>query len=378
MSVVGIFKQKKTGKESLSTTSPVVFVPNSDLLELSPNQHLWNINSITMTASATEISGWCLPIGGKLGDTEMVVNGHAHALALQPAAAIYAELYPWYPNAIWSSFHLFIPHKNQDLRYVAEISARPRSIKTGQTSPYSLDVLVADLAFQMPPADIAARIGATNPADYVILGRSIYRAFERALKTSFNTTFANYQTILDWGCGSGRVGRHVVAGKNRAQTFVGFDIDTFAVNWANGQFGNHFKASTTEPPLDLEPASVDLAYAYSVFTHLAEADMRIWMAELKRLIKPGGVALFTVLSDEAMAALYPIPDRDLLKAWKKRGIHDSVANAQLDTIEVAKDYYRNVWLKRDYIVKELGSAFELVDFVPGFHFYQSLVVARRR
>lgn len=68
----------------------------------------------------------------------------------------------------------------------------------------------------------------------------------------------------------------------------------------------------------------------------------------------------------------------MIEAWKERGIHDSVANAQLDTINVAKDYYRNVWMKRACIEREFGADFEIVDFAPGFHFYQDLVVARRK
>jgi SAM-dependent methyltransferase len=369
---------KAAAKVKAPVSSPSAFIPNSDLLELSQREHLWNLNSVTFTPVGLELSGWCLPMNGQLGDTELVVNGFAHAFLLLPPAAIYAELYPWHPNAVWSGFHLVIPHATQDLRNAQEISVMPRSRRTGRTSTYSLEVLVSDLQFEMPPADIAARIGATNQADYIIQGRSIYRALERALTANLKTSFADYRTILDWGCGSGRVARHVLAAAKGKQKVTGFDIDTFAVEWATARFGDHFKTCSTEPPLALKTASVDLAYAYSVFTHLAEADMRTWMAELARVIKPGGIALFSVLSDGAMAELYPSTDRALLTAWNKRGIHDSVANAQLDTIDVAKDYYRNVWLKRSYIKQELGSAFEMVDFVPGFHFYQDLVVARRK
>ncbi|MCU0730564.1 MAG: class I SAM-dependent methyltransferase [Hyphomonas sp.] len=333
---------------------------------------------MTLQNDGVALDGWCLPIDGRLGDTELVVNGVGYRLPLPTPAALFAELYPWYPNALWSSFRIVVPYATHDLRTATELTVLPRSISTGKTSSYALHLLQSDLNFAMPPADVAARIGATNLVDYTILGRSIYRAFEKALKDVDGRDFTEYGSILDWGCGSGRVGRHVVAGLKPGQSFKGFDIDTFAVDWANSRFGPHFEACATSPPLNLPKASIDLAYAYSVFTHLAQADLRAWQAELARVIKPGGLALFTVLSDWALAALFPAPDRTLLEGWKKRGIYDSVANAQLDTIDVAKDYYRNVWLKRDYIDKEFGKNFEIVDFAPGFHFYQSLVVARRR
>jgi SAM-dependent methyltransferase len=361
-----------------SIIDPLEFVPNVDLLSLNEAPHQWNINSVRLTSDGASISGWCLPLNGRLGETELVINGKAYALEAEDYCDVYASLYPWHPNSAYSSFELKIPLAVQNLSNATEISVEPRSKLTGKTSPYSLEVLVADLDFKMPPAEIAARIGATNLVDYTIQGRSIYRALERALKSSFNSSFANYPQILDWGCGSGRVGRHTVAGLANSQTFVGFDIDAYAVKWANAKFGNHFSICATSPPLDLSSGSIDLAYAYSVFTHLAEADMRNWISELSRVIRPGGILLFSVLSDGAMVALYPVTDRALLTEWSKRGIYDSVANSQLNTIEVAKDYYRNVWLKKAFIEEELALTFELVDFVQGFHFYQDLVVAKRR
>ncbi len=88
--------------------------------------------------------------------------------------------------------------------------------------------------------------------------------------------------------------------------------------------------------------------------------------------------LFSVLSDWAMTALHPIPVRDTVANWKTRGIYDIVGNAQLDTIDVDKDYYKNVWLTRAFLERSLSPEFTLVDYVPGFHFYQDLVVAVRQ
>jgi ubiquinone/menaquinone biosynthesis C-methylase UbiE len=315
---------------------------------------------------------------GRLDNTDLIVNERRHPLGLSQPAAIYNELYPWYPNASFASFNLVIPHALQDLRTQHELVVQPVSRATGETSTHPLELLLDDLNFEMPPAEVAARIGATNRSDYTILGRSIYRAFERALQKNFNNSFSGYKTILDWGCGSGRVARHVVTDLDPGQRFRGFDIDAFAVEWANGRFGGHFHQCSTAPPLAVDTGSIDLVYAYSVLTHLADRDMKAWLAEMARVIQKDGVFLFTVLSDVAMVSLFPVTDRNLLSDWSRRGIFDSLANAQLDTIDVARDYYRNVWLKRDYIKKSLGATFEVVDFIPGFHFYQSLVVARRR
>lgn len=359
------------------TNDPKSFISNNDLLDLQKTPHLWNLNNLAIDAEKLSLFGWCLPMNGILGDTDLIVNGQRHPLQVSAPSTVYSELYPWYPNAAFAGFQLEIPHKLQDFRSAREITVQPASRRTDLMSAYALDVLLEDLHFEMPPADAAARIGVSARTHYTILGRSIYRSFERALKKNFKSTFADYQTIVDWGCGSGRVGRHVVADLKPGQKLLGFDIDRQAIGWANDRFGKHFHACSIAPPLEVKEGSVDLLYAYSVLTHLKEADMKAWVAEMSRVVIKGGVFLFTVMSDAAMVSLFPATDRDLLIAWNKRGIFDSLGNQQLDTIDVGENYYRNVWMKQKYIIDLLGSKFEVMDFIQGFHFYQSLVVARR-
>jgi SAM-dependent methyltransferase len=115
-----------------------------------------------------------------------------------------------------------------------------------------------------------------------------------------------------------------------------------------------------------------------VFTHLSEAAFLAWTKEMARVVRPGGTLLFTVLGDFAMAALAPGFPRVAHERWRQRGIYDDSGNAQLETIGVTGATYRNTWVKRSFVEKALGSDFELVDYVRPFHFYQDLVVARRR
>lgn len=356
------------------------FLPNADLLDLAAAPHLWNINSIEVGATATRLTGWCLPHGGRLDNSALVVNGGTFPLVRSDKpAGQYAELYPWHPNAAFASFTVDIPHSILDLRSADEFEFRavPRSGTQGYAG-YSLQIKRSDLSFEPPDAVIAARIGVGEALHYTMFGRSIFRGFDAALRRATGGGFEKAGSIVDWGSGSGRVSRHIVGGLRSGQTFRGFDIDAPAIAWSNTHIGPHFHASTIAPPLDVASESVDVVVAYSVFTHLSEAAFHQWLSELKRIFRPGGTLLFTVLGDFSMASLAPTFPRVAHERWRERGIYDDSANRQLETIEVGGDVYRNTWVKRAFISQALGRAgLKHIETASPFHFYQDLVVARR-
>lgn len=94
--------------------------------------------------------------------------------------------------------------------------------------------------------------------------------------------------IADWGCGLARVLRHL------PDRFVrtGFDYNPAAIRWdATNIPDANFKTNNLAPPLDAEDASFDALYALSVFTHLSEEQHENWIAEIRRVLAPGGVFL---------------------------------------------------------------------------------------
>jgi SAM-dependent methyltransferase len=67
------------------------------------------------------------------------------------------------------------------------------------------------------------------------------------------------------------------------------------------------EARTTElqPPLPYPDGAFDFVYAFSVFTHLSVELADRWMAELRRVVKPGGLVWFTIHGQSYRERLLP-------------------------------------------------------------------------
>jgi SAM-dependent methyltransferase len=107
---------------------------------------------------------------------------------------------------------------------------------------------------------------------------------------------AELESILDFGCGCGRILRHLKSYSNIR--IHGTDMNQTAIRWcdANLNFAE-FGTNNCEPPLRYHDNSFDLVYSFSVFTHLTEEVQMMWIKEIHRILKPGGNFLFSVHGD---------------------------------------------------------------------------------
>jgi SAM-dependent methyltransferase len=105
------------------------------------------------------------------------------------------------------------------------------------------------------------------------------------------------RTVLDFGCGCGRVARHwsTVPGPE----LYGCDYNPELVDWCARNLCV-LRATRNEPapPLPYVSGSFDLIYALSVFTHLDDELQREWLDEFRRVLAPGGLLVVSVLGTE--------------------------------------------------------------------------------
>jgi SAM-dependent methyltransferase len=67
----------------------------------------------------------------------------------------------------------------------------------------------------------------------------------------------------------------------------------------------HFARTDLKPPLPFEAGAFDCVYAISVFTHLSERMHYAWIEELFRIIRQGGILIFTTHGDTCARRLLP-------------------------------------------------------------------------
>jgi SAM-dependent methyltransferase len=138
----------------------------------------------------------------------------------------------------------------------------------------------------LPPRRLMVRVAGTADAEWFLRsGRAAYDAIVA------HVPLGAIESVLDFGCGCGRVTRYW----DRFEGAVaGSDVNGEAIEWCRSTLGfARFERNELEPPLAFEPESFDLVYALSVFTHLTEELQLRWRDEMVRVLREGGLLLFT-------------------------------------------------------------------------------------
>jgi SAM-dependent methyltransferase len=110
-------------------------------------------------------------------------------------------------------------------------------------------------------------------------------------------------TVCEWGCGPGRVVRHLPGLLPKESSVIGTDYNARSIAWCSSNLPGKYLVNKLAPPLPLETGQVDVLYAISIFTHLSEAMHEEWLKELLRVVRPGGIILFTVHGDRCTGGL---------------------------------------------------------------------------
>lgn len=168
--------------------------------------------------------------------------------------------------------------------------------------------------------------------------------------------FANFDRILDLGCGVGRFLFAIESELRPGQRLWACDVFEECAQWCRANIGFAETTHTKiEPPLPYEDEQFDFVYALSVFTHL-RIDLQFkWAWEVYRVLRPDGVLFATIhgplfiplLYEPALDAaqqrqMFSVGDRGLFAYMAFSGNPDdegqvNVAAAQ--TIEFVKEQF---------------------------------------
>ena len=207
------------------------------------------------------------------------------------------------------------------------------------------------MTFPYPPQHLRERVGGASH-DYDDVGVANKRDFMALLPSDFDWKGVR---ALDFGAGAGRTLRHFAAEAEQAAEFWACDIDAESAAWMEANLCPPFRAFRNEaqPPLPFDDGALDLIYAMSVFTHLADT-WSAWLLELHRVLKPGGILLATVLG--------PGNFKELGRVWNEDRIGFLVTMPHQDFEEDHGGpvvFHSEWWLREHW-----GRAFDIVEYWP--------------
>ena len=159
--------------------------------------------------------------------------------------------------------------------------------------------------FTVPPPSLAFdAFGHTNYEAYLRTGVEHARFVAQTARTLLPTSRL---PVLEWGCGPGRIIRHLPEMlADQTPTVVGVDFSAETIEWCRRNIpGVTFETNNLRPPLSFPDRQFGFVYAISVFTHLDEVRWSDWMMELHRVMTVGGVLLFTTHGKQYVPKLLP-------------------------------------------------------------------------
>jgi len=213
-----------------------------------------------------------------------------------------------------------------------------------------------------PPPELAVRVGG-EIWEYGAIGTQQRVFIEAMLPDGWSYPG---KAVLDFGSGAGRT-LSAFATEAGTARFVGCDIHEPSIAWAQRELSPPFEFFLCQesPPLPVEAGSFDLIYAMSVFTHITR-EWSHWIAELHRVLAPGGLALLSVLGP-AMAPQF------LGRDWDER--------IGIAMVDMHKDWDiggPTVFMSEWWIREHLGRAFDVMRFEPSAPGGHDLVLLQRR
>ena len=222
----------------------------------------------------------------------------------------------------------------------------------------------------MPPAEMVALVAGQAPPARFYRNGVVTAGWMRRTLANHGVRIGELDSILDFGCGCGRVVRQwtVLDGVEVA----GSDYNPYLVQWCRENLEGTFETNGLAPPLKFPDERFDLAYAISIFTHLDEPLAHAWIAELGRVLRPGGFLIITVSGATLLRTLENSPaqrDRFLNGEFVARLGEQSGSSAC--AVHIPESYLRETLLK-DWDILEIvpGAAKEMG--------HQDIVLARKK
>lgn len=199
-------------------------------------------------------------------------------------------------------------------------------------------------------------------------------------------------TILDFGCGCGRMIRFLSHVADRYSVY-GCDVNESLVSWCKESLtGIQVTQSNPSSPSPYQDRMFNLIYSLSIFTHLPEERASEWLSEMHRILASEGILIITT---HGLSALETIRDSEVhqrmfgLERNQVINITTHLEQNSFVFLEYSRDClqqvqagdeYGSTFIHPRYIYENWDNEmFKLLQHLPGaLRGWQDIVVLQRR
>ena len=205
--------------------------------------------------------------------------------------------------------------------------------------------------------------------------------------------FESASKVLDFGCGISRILRYLIEFCSGPQYYASEVVPDF-IRWGQHAFPEAtYLPQQNRPPLAMQEGSLEIIYAYSIFTHFEEKLHRLWLSELHRLLQPDGLLILTVhgetilrrcQGEEHVRKELCVVGRnydDLLRKFYRDGyvFYKCYEPKHLAKGGIDARKYGIAYISQDYINKNWSNQFQLLEYDKGGDGnWQDYVILKRR
>jgi SAM-dependent methyltransferase len=342
----------------------------------------WFVDHLNVSGDSLFASGWSIPINLSKEPPNgwFTVNGQTFDELRYPFPRPDVGAVFWmHPGAELSGFEGKIEHLSQlypdGALEVQRLGLDTPAIERGRNSLFKPNPARHT---DLPDADRRFRVIADrDPNGFLVSGATDYHRIDRAVIELSGKHLHEFDRVLDWGVGCGRIARHFP--RASAGGLTGCDIDHDNVEWCSSHLAGTFVQSSMQPPLPFGNESFDVIYGVSIFTHLRESMQLRWLEELDRVLAPGGIILVTIHGQTAIdfSRSPPAEYWRLREEVARQGILVTSSNPQLDGHADHGGDYVNVLQSIDYVRRVWGRYFRVEHVLEGYILHHDLVILRK-
>lgn len=218
----------------------------------------------------------------------------------------------------------------------------------------------------VPPDFISYVSGNTDFDGFLRSGAEVFTMLEMASLRRTGKLLEEFDTVLDFGCGVGRILRYLLPRTtNTGCKVYACDVSQPLIAFVRE---NHPLATVYKnefmPPLAYNSNFFSAVFSFSVFSHLDEATEGKWLKELHRIGKRGCLYLITIHGEWFIKNVYRQMNWNPEEVYRTGFEFRESMQGRIQDNNFPEGYEIS-FHTYDYIMREWSKLFEVVDVIRG-------------